>query len=705
MNKFISIFFLFFFLNVNLFAISNLNDSSYINTKNITYNSNENKIELGKNSLINIDDINILTDKGIIDYNNEKIEIFGTFYFYQDYNILKGIDLVGNTELTKFNVKDVSYIYNNDLKIDSKKVTREQNEVYFYNNFLTPCEIKGFFNCPTWSLKIPKTKYIISEDKFIHYDSFLQIADKKVFYLPYLSHFGSKAPRQKGFLTPKFEFNLKGDTHLSTPYYFPLNKSSDITITPKFTLKSNSIISKKYEHEIQIDKMLSGGDFNLEIFNQIKEDNNYLYTNVRAKTKYTLNKNNKLSFNGIITNSKSNTRSINEDSIPFEEIFLKVDTYNFLKKNDVLTSQISTVESFDNSNTSQIPLSQSINYSNYNNNNKFSLNNIIDVDITFRNESSLNKPSNIQSLNLQNKYLKYFRYNNLLFNNKLIFNNNLNNYFFQHDQNLNYTSFKSSSILTSEGSVKINNFINNRLKVVFHKSLFKENKIINENSNSITFNYNNLFSDSRLFGNNLDDNSNRIIYGIEGKLINKKNYKFILKIGQSYDQSTDNNYLKKINQNFKFSDYAVSLLSTMNNYDLELNNRIDYKTFTKKELNYTISLKKPLDISFTYNETNKNAFENLSSDSKSLNIGLNKKINKNVSFKFLTDQDLKNNYSPYSQKLSLNIMDDCSELIIEYKKNSFNDNFNTVPEEIIGVSFYMDYLGFIGYEQTTDLFN
>ena len=32
----------------------------------------------------NLDDVNILVDRGIIDYKNDKIEVFGNFYLYQD---------------------------------------------------------------------------------------------------------------------------------------------------------------------------------------------------------------------------------------------------------------------------------------------------------------------------------------------------------------------------------------------------------------------------------------------------------------------------------------------------------------------------------------------------------------------------------------------------------------------------------------------
>ena len=52
------------------------------------------------------------------------LEIFGNFYLYQELNILSGKNLVGDTKLNNFTANEVSYIYNNDLKIDSDKAVR-----------------------------------------------------------------------------------------------------------------------------------------------------------------------------------------------------------------------------------------------------------------------------------------------------------------------------------------------------------------------------------------------------------------------------------------------------------------------------------------------------------------------------------------------------------------------------------------------------
>ena len=81
MNKIYISLFLFFIVLFNKVLNINTNDDTYINSNNITYNEKENIVELAENSKINFKNTNILIDKGIIDYNKNKFEVFGNFYF------------------------------------------------------------------------------------------------------------------------------------------------------------------------------------------------------------------------------------------------------------------------------------------------------------------------------------------------------------------------------------------------------------------------------------------------------------------------------------------------------------------------------------------------------------------------------------------------------------------------------------------------
>ena len=704
MSKIFSIIFIIIFIirDIILINANDINDT-YINTSNIIYDEKKNIVELAENSKININNTNILVDRGVIDYNNDKIEIFGNFYLYQELNILSGKNLVGDLSLNNFTTNEVSYIYNNDLKIDSDKAIRSKSEVIFYNNFLTPCELEGFFNCPTWSLRIDETRYDIDRDKFDHFDSFLQIADYKVLYLPYFSHYGSKAPRQKGFLTPTLEFNIGGDPGIITPYYFPLKEDTDIIFKPKLIFDNNFNYIDKYTLNTIIEHKNKGGDVFIEIYNEKLEDNSNTYSSLKFNAKQVLNKRNILSYEALITNSVSTTRSINKQPSTFEDIFIRLDSYDVFYKSDYLRSEISTVEALDNTNSGLIPLTPSIKYSNQKLiKDDLTFNNEINIINLKRNESKIGKPSEIILLKTSNSIKSNFKTINSIFYNKVNLNNNIGSYYYQHNPTLDDEVFRSNLNLSSDIFFNSNKNVKPRIKIVQNLNLLSDN-VINEDSKAVTFNYHNQFSDSRFYGTDLEDNSSRLIYGLENDFNFYKN-KVSFNINQSYDFDKGTNYLNQINQKSNFSDLAIEAATSFDKFSFKLDSRLSNRELEKKEMNYFLNYSDFIDLKLNYNETDAKAFKGLSTDTKSLGTNIEKKINDNLILSLSSDIDLKNNYSPFKQTIKLSLFDECSKLDISYVDERFNDNYNTQPSETINISFSMDYLGFFGYEQNSNVF-
>ena len=58
-------------------------DVTYINSKNIFFDNEENKVILGKDSYINNDEVTIVANGGNIDFKNDKINIENKFYILQ----------------------------------------------------------------------------------------------------------------------------------------------------------------------------------------------------------------------------------------------------------------------------------------------------------------------------------------------------------------------------------------------------------------------------------------------------------------------------------------------------------------------------------------------------------------------------------------------------------------------------------------------
>ena len=703
MNKSFIVFLIIIFF-LRQIIVLNADDETYINTTNIIYDEKKNIVELSDNSKINIGNTNILVNRGIIDYNKNEIEVFGKFYLYQETNLLSGEDLKGDTKLKNFKANKVSFIYNDELKIDSDNAIRSDNEVFFYNNFLTPCELIGYFGCPTWSMRIDKTIYNVSRDKFVHYDTFLQIADYKIFYLPYFSHYGAKAPRQRGFLTPTIEFAIGGNLGLYTPYYLPIRDSTDIKFTPKFIFSQNLNFINNYELKTTLHHKLSGGNFSFGMDNVKKKDIDDINNTVRVNLKQVLNKEKVLSLSGVLTNSISTTRSQNEVPIKFEDMYLRLDNYNFAVDNDYIRTEISTVESFDSTNVSFVPFSPHINYYNslyfYD-----SISNINEID--FRIIKRSKSKTNLSSVNNSLKINNYFSINNVLDNfniyNKLSILNNISDYTFEHDVDLNRSERFHHLILSSDIYYNYFDNIIPRLKIIHNHDIYESDNIINEDSDSLTFGYQNQFADNRFFGTDKRDNTSRVVYGAESSF-GLYNQKYKLKINQSYDFKKNNNFNQKLNQEGYLSDYALEGSTKYKNLSVVLDLRVDRSSLNKKEINMSLNIDNPLNISLNYHETAKNAYSERSNDTEYLGVSIEKEINDNLILGYSSNIDLKNNFSSYYDNLGLKIFDECSELSIVYSNRRYNDDYNTVPEELLSINFQMNYLGFFGYQQSTDLF-
>lgn len=700
-NKIIKIILIFFLYNQSI--LLRANDDTYINSSNITFYENGNKIELSENSKINIEGVNLLIDRGIVDYEEDKIEVFGNFYLYENLNILSGKNLKGNISLNKITANDVSYIYNDDLKIDSNKLDRNNNLIIFHENFITPCELEGYFNCPTWSLRIEKTKYEIAEDKFTHYDSFLQIADYKVFYLPYFTHYGAKAPREKGFLTPTLEFTVGGNQALITPYYLPLSVSTDLLIKPKIYIDENFELLTNYELNTILEKRTNGGNTMIEIDNIKKSNSSNINTSFKIFTKQVIDQNKVLSASGLFTNSVSTTRSTNDEPITFEDIFIRLENYNLFLTNDYLKTEISSIESFKTSDNASTPISPSITYSNYVNLKDQTLINELDFSILKRDESSSGKPSESLKISLKNELINSSNNKNFNKFNKLLFINSISDSYFNNENNINSNSYKSFFVLSTDLFFIKNKNITPRVKLILPTQFSNTNKSMNEDSNAITFNYRNQYSENRFFGYDKYDVSPRIVYGLENEF-NLGPQKIDLNINQSYDFTKNTSYTTAINQNKELSDYAIEVETTYKDIIFKLDARLDQHNQSKKEMNYSFNFSNPINLEVRYHEADSDAFTNISNDTKAIDLNISKRINKNLLANYSTNLDVKNNYDPYKSTFLISLSDECSQLDLAYTNIRFNDNFNTKPEEKISLSYHMDYLGFFGYEQSTNLF-
>lgn len=717
MNKYILMFFLVF--TIKLLPLSgenlegeNLDDeiNTYISSKNIFFDKKNNKVILGKDSYINNDEVGILSDGGYIDFKNNKIEIKDKFYLLQNEEIFSGYNLETDDKLEKATAENISYIISENFKIQSDNLVKEKNIINLYDNYVTPCKVDGFFNCPTWSLVVKKTAYNQTNDQYKHYDTFIQIADLKVFYLPYFSHYGQKAPRKIGFLTPSFNILdiANSELNITTPFYIPLNDQADITLVPTISL----FRSDKFSNVLNYNLTSTSGSTQITVstsYDDNKVKGKSLYNTIQISDTTVIDKNSHLSSNLTFTNNLSELNDNRDDTNPFEDLYINYNRYNTFYDKDYTKISINAVTAFNIEDQSTTPNSlPELTYYNMVSpiflGRKFYLKNQINISNIYRNTSLYELPNNRLNFSVKNNFKQ--RYNLLGLNLINSFNNILNidsiNYFNETVHQGNRLTNKQ--IYSSEIS-KIFNFNNrnifkSKVEGTFYNDYSNSNITLNEDTKSISLDYNSMFTDNRLNGYDISDDDLRIAYGIEYKNRNKNNLISEINLGQAYNFDNTSKYISNIKSDGKLTDFLSNIDIGLGNWEINNQLRLDKSDLEIKEIFTEGSLQYEEDsVSIYFNNTDENSFIG-TEDSQNLGFSVNKKINDNIYMGYSSSFDVLNNYQPYSQSLMINIVDDCSSLVISYENQRYNDLNNTKPSETISFKYYMDYLGFFSYDQS-----
>ena len=700
MNKIIPLLLLLIFTK-NLIANKDSEDV-YINSKNIFHDKELNLIYLGNDSLINYNDTSIKANSGKIDINNKKINIDGNFYLNYSGDIMKGNFLKADLNFNEGSAKNVNYIFNKNLKIRAESLQKMKNEIIFNNNFVTSCKIDGYFNCPTWSLKVKKTVYHIEEDYFKHFSTFVQIADKKFFYLPYFSHYGSKAPRKKGFLTPLPQFvNSTYGGNIKLPYYIPINLNSDVKITPRFYYEQGFI--KYFENEIQYKKKISEGE--LEIFLNSFYDRRLVGQINKGYTfgtvgDFNLSKKNNININLNYTSniSKYKSSSDNKSTSLYSDITLN--NFNIINDNDILVTRISGSKALDaDSNTTnpyELPSIRYINYINLKNN--ITLNNDFRLDLISRNASADYLPMRIFRTNilskLQKNYLLQKKYNLM---NKLALNNSsLSVEEGSQETNIISGNSNQTAIYISSELNRVINFENKyklkpRAKIILSKVSNIKKLNVNDNSQSLSLNFNNIFQENKYFGSDKKEEGSKLVLALEQKVNLKNKIDLEMNYGRIYNFDKNQNLMTDIKQDSRLSDHLTELSINFTNNTIKYNSRHDKKNFDLKEdsLSYVLNEGKN-SMELNKNLTSSESFTN-SNSSHFLTAKYARKINSNSSFKYKTEINLENKYEVYTQEYELEFKDDCSKIVLNYSVDKYNDGNLLRPNKTFNIEYHLDF--------------
>jgi LPS-assembly protein len=124
----------------------------------------------------------------------------------------------------------------------------------------SPCELckKDPSRAPLWRVRAVRVIHDSVRKDVEYKDAYLEMFGVPVLYLPYFSHADPSVKRRTGFLIPSYSSSSEFGSSLQVPYFWAINPSEDVTLTPNvYSGKAPMLAAqyrKRFEHgEIQVD--------------------------------------------------------------------------------------------------------------------------------------------------------------------------------------------------------------------------------------------------------------------------------------------------------------------------------------------------------------------------------------------------------------------------------------------------------------------
>ena len=698
-----------------------------IYSDNIIYNKEKSIIKTSGNSIF-------------IDTKGNKI--FANFFFYDlKLKIIQANENVQYFDIkqNEFNFEEFKYYENNErgegkkvyaklldnssfqgenIIIDNKKgiVELKSNKNNPKRNSYTTCEKlintdKSIEDrCPDWSLSTSETLNDRKKQMIYHKNAIIKLRNIPVAYTPFFSHPDPTAKRKKGFLPPSTKnFTDMGRT-LKTPYFWPIDQNKDVTFTPIFYQKENSIYLAEYRQQNEnskffldssyskgykdLNKISDNGDilnrtsgsrnhifFKLEgIFDNVLLDSNELEVQVQR-----ISQKNYLNINQINTeNVKQNISALHNK--------VKLDSYKVNKKLSISANIYERLDIDDNNLKYQYSV-PNISYNDYFEkfNQNIKLSNSFDSKIYEGDSKKINQINQIDTSSKQKIFKKYGVSN--------VFHTNISN---MNHYNENVSGYKENTYSDIYTTVAIDTTyplykynLKNKTEETLTPKVFTKyttGSMSDISNNNKLLNYSDLYAMNRINDLENPETGASVGYGVEYNL-NKKNndnYKYMdtnILIGQVLKNKENKEMPINSSLNKKYSDFVGKLnfyydttgnqkkkiINDLNNKDLKPGIDFNYDFTFSNELKKT--LRNDINLKFNNNNNNfeANFYElNEIGDDKYIEGKYQRSFKNNLNFLIGGRKNLQNNSSE-SNFIEANYESDCLKIGFNLSKTFYSN--------------------------------
>lgn len=127
-------------------------------------------------------------------------------------------------------------------------IRTDGNRTIITDAVYSPCDlcVDDKTKAPLWQLRAARVIHDETTHIIEYKDAVLEAYGIPVLYTPYFSHYDPTVKRASGFLVPSVGHSTALGTIFEIPYYYVINPSSDITLTPEYTTSRGLVLNGTY---------------------------------------------------------------------------------------------------------------------------------------------------------------------------------------------------------------------------------------------------------------------------------------------------------------------------------------------------------------------------------------------------------------------------------------------------------------------------
>jgi len=196
-----------------------ISDKAYRKTK-------ENSFEAIGNVIISHSDSSIYGEKASLNFKSSQVNVVGNVRYVSPDTTIYGAKLNYNLKTKYFNLDEARIISGNYVVLGKKIEKFPDGTIHALDAEYTTCR-----DCPeSWSVQ--GEKVVITSDGYVKIkNAYVKVYGVVTFYIPYLV-VPVKNGRETGLLFPSLSLNLDEGVRFGLPWFWAINDSSDMTLTP-----------------------------------------------------------------------------------------------------------------------------------------------------------------------------------------------------------------------------------------------------------------------------------------------------------------------------------------------------------------------------------------------------------------------------------------------------------------------------------------